>query len=253
MIDFSLPPPAIIIPAPKLIVPDYPKLVVPALGGSFAALLQAKKAGGCGPVPIVKGSGGGAQTVAGGSTSHSIAIPGVRASGDVLVACACHGSNSTSSWPAGWTSFLGTDNRISGAWRRSDGTETTVVMTTQQDEVAYFILVVGCVSVAATPIAGGFASGSGATADPPLLTPSWTTVPTLYIAVGVSIAVPSSVTGTPTGYTAGATFSDTSGANTPTIRWCQKDVNPGAAENPSAYTCTSGNNRSATIGIRGLP
>ena len=251
--DFSAPPPAIIIPAPKkLIVPDVPKLIFPALGGSFAALLNQAGAAGCGPLPTIKASGGGANTVSGGQTSHTINIPAARASGDILLAVMVFASNSNATWPAGWTSFLGTDNRISGAWRRSDGTETTVVPTSSNDESAHFILVFGCVSVAATPIVGSFVSGSGTSCDPALLTPSWTTVPTLYIAVGSSLIAPSSLTGTPTGYSAVTTFIDAT-ISCPRIGWCSKEVNPGAADNPSAFTCTSGNNRAATIAIRGLP
>lgn len=233
--DFSLPPPAIIIPAaPKLIVPDFNKLIIPALGGSFASLLNQEEVAAAASPPqmvtqAVSNSGGGT------SSTKTATLPASLVSGNLLIMYVRERvtSNNIFTPPSGWNEIYDT-NGTGLFWKQSNGAEgasTTYGGGSNRGANAVLQISGWRSSAGAAAIEFTVASGTSTNPDPPSETPSWTD-PTLFVVFEGSGATTNTTAG-PSGY---SNFQNSKASNDPNASSATKQVTVGAAENPGIFT-----------------
>lgn len=145
---------------------------------------------------------GRALTAAQADTSATRTFPDLssltKSAGDLLMALIVVYQTSVASpvitaWGGGFTEFMNnngstTNVSLAGAFKASDGTETGTFTATQRATItghaAMILLSIPGADTATPPEESAQAVGTTAAADPGLLTPSWGSADTLWIAVG---------------------------------------------------------------------
>lgn len=189
----------------------------------------------------------------GSSGTHSVTIPGSLVIGNKLVAAiACRGGSGSFTWPADFTERNDSDE-LSIAERVIDGTEAyypsggTISVTGPAARDAHFCLQIGNAASSAGNVAATTATGSTANADPNSVSTTHGTDPLLAITY-LRVNAASDVTAAPSGY---SNFNTSRAINDPSISFATKTIDPGANEDPGAWTSPAGDFAAQTILICG--
>lgn len=190
-------------------------------------------------------------------TSHSISVS--ASSGHLLlVNCVCRDSTGTFSWAGGWTQIYQRKTRdqtstndaiYSSAYRVSDGTETTVVVTTSATvKCAWSTYRISGQHASSAPEAQSALGAASTAPDSDSLTPSWGAEDTLWFTFFGAAAI-ANVDVFPSSYSNGQQFSTSAGTSV-TTGAAERQLNA-TSEDPGAFTIASVLNwGAATIAVR---
>lgn len=209
--------------------------------------------------PVVQGTSQG-DTGSSPLTSTTVTLPSSVAAGELLVIIGvCSTGGVTPSTPAGWSALsFGTVSGSGGAvifYKQAAGGETSVAVSHSSARFAWTAYRISGWDTSKAPEVGTAATGSGTTADPPSVTPSWgATRKNLYlVASAVNNGSSGSTSAYPSGYTNGISQrtqkNDSSDCR---ISVAQKAMTTMAAsEDPGTFTATTGAWVAQTIAVAG--
>lgn len=200
-------------------------------GASFQALVMG--AGVSATAPVVNGTRTTSSVASGASQDLDCTLPSGIVAGEMLVVIVATDGNTAADWgwPAGWTAISGTTNLpIAGAYRIATGSDGSTVnagtnVTTKLMACTYRIS-----NFTGAPEMGTAASGTSAAANPPSLTWSWGSFPTLVIAA-MTLNSSTVASAAPSGYSSLTT--KVQGGDH--AAWAERAVTA-ASEDPGAFT-----------------
>lgn len=207
-------------------------------GGSTVTLTGSGKpivaSGGPPIIAAISGANNGANTDA----TLTVTLPATANAGELIVVYATISGNNTFTWSAGYTEILD-NSRVGAAYKCATGGETSMQFTqsgtSRSAWISEIISGVGdCTTGTFIQISNAtMTSGTSATPDPPSITPSWGTTPTLVTAIARNATASDVITAGPSGY---GNFVATGATNDPNIATASLGFDPGATEDPGTFT-----------------
>lgn len=167
---------------------------------------------------------------------QTLNLPAGATAGEILLVLVSVDGNPTQSWPGDWTKLYeaGTGNNdIGAAWKVSDGTETTVVLTLDGSQEVHYTSFRITSHGSAIEYSGPTTTGVSTIPDSPAHPPSWGAEDTLWI-THAGWDTSSSVSAYPTNYTDGRQDQDSNGG----VATARRELNA-STEDPGTFTLAS--------------
>jgi hypothetical protein len=194
-------------------------------------------------------------------TNQPHTLAGTINAGDLIVEIIALDSNTSLSWPAGWTNIAGLTGSPSSAmgvharYKIADGTEdgTTITPVAGGAQKSTGICLV-FFDYSGIPEAAGANSGGGSGPNPPSLSPSWGAADTLWVAGFGRDDGRGSAVAYPANYGSGQIFRAEGTAGGTALQLARRSLNA-ASEDPGAFGSVSNPNRAFTMAIQpvGVP